>query len=182
MTTIDTTTFIGPCELEDSTNCYWNAPTMGNGEGSSFVNLDGTITYIDGCAPGQGLPAVDITPEGTPWAYCEPALGNDQAPMPTCDDGFILAEDLSCVPTSFYDEAPVEGPTDTVFIPETNEIVDEGTGEVLETIETVQAVDEADGTTQLALTGPEDLSPLTVILGLGALLLGIAIRKVAARA
>lgn len=26
-----------PCATEDSTGCYWDADTMGNGEGHSFV-------------------------------------------------------------------------------------------------------------------------------------------------
>jgi hypothetical protein len=29
------------CEYEDSENCYWNAATMGNGDGTSFVNVNG---------------------------------------------------------------------------------------------------------------------------------------------
>jgi len=27
------------CEFEDSANCHWNAETMGNGYGDSFVRL-----------------------------------------------------------------------------------------------------------------------------------------------
>lgn len=34
-----------PCDFEDSEyNCYWDAKTRGNGEGTSFVNVDG-VTY-----------------------------------------------------------------------------------------------------------------------------------------
>lgn len=36
-----------PCATEDSDNCYWNAATMGNGTGTSFINLDG-VTYYAG--------------------------------------------------------------------------------------------------------------------------------------
>jgi len=32
-----------PCANEDSSDCYWNAATMGNGTGTSFVNLGGNI-------------------------------------------------------------------------------------------------------------------------------------------
>jgi hypothetical protein len=28
-----------PCATEDSTNCYWSAETMGNGQGKSFVTF-----------------------------------------------------------------------------------------------------------------------------------------------
>lgn len=31
-------TDFGPCRAEDSRRCYWNARTMGNGRGDSFVN------------------------------------------------------------------------------------------------------------------------------------------------
>lgn len=34
-----------PCAQEDSVNCYWDAAQMGNGEGTSFVNIDGTYYY-----------------------------------------------------------------------------------------------------------------------------------------
>lgn len=37
-----------PCATEDSSDCYWNAATMGNGEGRSFVNLNGTRYVADG--------------------------------------------------------------------------------------------------------------------------------------
>jgi hypothetical protein len=30
-----------PCPVEDAPNCYWDAATMGNGTGRSFVNIDG---------------------------------------------------------------------------------------------------------------------------------------------
>lgn len=36
-----------PCATEDSDNCYWNAARMGNGTGTSFINLDG-VTYYAG--------------------------------------------------------------------------------------------------------------------------------------
>lgn len=45
-------TDILPCPTEDSDNCYWNAATMGNGQGQSFVNIDGVTTY---CQPGELL-------------------------------------------------------------------------------------------------------------------------------
>ncbi len=33
------------CESDDSTDCYWDARTRGNGEGRSFVDLGGAIFY-----------------------------------------------------------------------------------------------------------------------------------------
>lgn len=39
---------LGPCAAVDSTNCYWDADLMGNGEGRSFVNLDGATYYPEG--------------------------------------------------------------------------------------------------------------------------------------
>ncbi len=32
---------VPPCEYEDSTNCYWNASTQGNGRGQSFIDVAG---------------------------------------------------------------------------------------------------------------------------------------------
>lgn len=34
-----------PCESEDSRDCYWDAGERGNGEGVSFVDIDGTAYY-----------------------------------------------------------------------------------------------------------------------------------------
>ena len=36
-----------PCAEEDSMNCYWDADTMGNGIGRSFVDINGTAYYAD---------------------------------------------------------------------------------------------------------------------------------------
>lgn len=33
------------CTTEDSDNCYWDAATMGNGEGTSFVVIDGVVFF-----------------------------------------------------------------------------------------------------------------------------------------
>lgn len=35
------------CEFEDSQNCVWDAENSGNGEGNSFVDIDGTAYYFD---------------------------------------------------------------------------------------------------------------------------------------
>lgn len=31
------------CEQEDSRNCYWDAQRFGNGQGTSFINIEGVI-------------------------------------------------------------------------------------------------------------------------------------------
>lgn len=35
------------CATEDSTNCVWDADTQGNGQGRSFYDIDGEVTYVD---------------------------------------------------------------------------------------------------------------------------------------
>lgn len=37
-----------PCKYEDSADCFWHAPTMGNGVGRSFVDIDGLLFTWDG--------------------------------------------------------------------------------------------------------------------------------------
>lgn len=39
---------IAACATEDSTNCYWDATTHGNGLGQSFLDIDGTAYYFGG--------------------------------------------------------------------------------------------------------------------------------------
>lgn len=36
------------CSTEDSTNCVWDARIHGNGEGRSFVDLNGHTYYLEG--------------------------------------------------------------------------------------------------------------------------------------
>lgn len=33
------------CATEDSTNCYWDARIRGNGQGNSFIDINGTAYY-----------------------------------------------------------------------------------------------------------------------------------------
>lgn len=42
--------FIGvpPCQAEDSNNCYWNAAASGNGEGKSFLVINGYVIPVEG--------------------------------------------------------------------------------------------------------------------------------------
>jgi hypothetical protein len=35
-----------PCEYEDSEWCYWNASTMGNGQGQSFIRVFNHTLYF----------------------------------------------------------------------------------------------------------------------------------------
>lgn len=41
----DTAPILPSCATEDSTNCVWNADTQGNGQGRSFIDLDGIAYY-----------------------------------------------------------------------------------------------------------------------------------------
>lgn len=35
-----------PCATEDSSTCYWDASTHGNGTGSSFIDVGGDVYYL----------------------------------------------------------------------------------------------------------------------------------------
>lgn len=37
-----------PCATEDSSNCVWDSRVQGNGQGNSFVDVDGTAYYFGG--------------------------------------------------------------------------------------------------------------------------------------
>lgn len=45
---LGSSTNLEPCATEDSDNCYWDAELQGNGEGRSFVTIDGHVYYLDG--------------------------------------------------------------------------------------------------------------------------------------
>lgn len=34
-----------PCVEEDSANCFWDATRHGNGEGTSFIDINGEVHY-----------------------------------------------------------------------------------------------------------------------------------------
>lgn len=38
---------LGPCQAEDSPNCYWDATARGNGQGNSFVDVMGVQYLIE---------------------------------------------------------------------------------------------------------------------------------------
>ncbi len=35
-----------PCEYEDSNNCYWVGPLMGNQGGDSYITINDTTYYL----------------------------------------------------------------------------------------------------------------------------------------
>lgn len=48
MAQLDRRPILPPCATEDSTQCYWDAQTMGNGRGRSFIALDDGLTvYVE---------------------------------------------------------------------------------------------------------------------------------------
>lgn len=38
---------LNPCPYEDEDNCWWDATTMGNGIGDSFVVIKGNKIYLN---------------------------------------------------------------------------------------------------------------------------------------
>lgn len=51
----DPTITLTPCLYEDGpAPCYWDASTMGNGVGQSFVLLEDETLYVEPCLPSQG--------------------------------------------------------------------------------------------------------------------------------
>lgn len=42
-----TDNILPPCQYEDEQNCYWDAQRMGDGNGWSFININGTYIYFE---------------------------------------------------------------------------------------------------------------------------------------
>lgn len=90
-----------PCPTEDSDNCYWDAQTMGNGEGQSFVTQDGETTYVDEQPTADDEPWVREPVE--PWVQpCTSWLADNHIDLPCTgepvDWPFSNAETLVCGP------------------------------------------------------------------------------------
>jgi hypothetical protein len=68
-----------PCVTEDSDNCYWDATSSGNGEGRSFVVVDGKQFFADEPEPVAPAPVAAPTGEhtgtvvlnGETWQYTD---------------------------------------------------------------------------------------------------------------
>lgn len=86
-----------PCATEDSTDCYWDATTRGNGRGHSFIALaDGTVRYLApaGWTPVTAGQAADLhawaantSQAGRDWAQCWRHLGDTTVIV--CPDGHV---------------------------------------------------------------------------------------------
>lgn len=44
--TIAAFAYTAQCDTDDSTNCVWIAPLFGNGQGNSFIDVNGTAYYF----------------------------------------------------------------------------------------------------------------------------------------
>jgi hypothetical protein len=44
---------IPPCATEDAANCYWDADSMGDGSGRSFITLSGVYYYAPESTEGK---------------------------------------------------------------------------------------------------------------------------------
>lgn len=75
---------IPPCEFEDSENCYWDAATMGNGEGASFVDVSGTAYYEEAMT--------EAVTEVEPNVVAVPEVNVPQEIQPVSSEVATLAE------------------------------------------------------------------------------------------
>lgn len=167
------------CEYEDSTDCIWDAENQGNGEGHSFVDIDGSVYYTDD-------PTVydDVWVDGWesfPYQYVIAQVdGGDYMVITwvgettyTCPEGKAPGwlnehgEPTSCVDNN---PTPLE-PKDEMVIPEVEEI------EVPEAIESVgvsptppEYVDA--GVVELAETGTAEVVS-GALLGIALVITGV---------
>lgn len=78
----DNITYLDPCPTEDSTNCYWDAQTAGNGHGQSFIDIAGTTHLLNQPADSYILAASvnPASPTGYSVAYQLGAAEAEQTP------------------------------------------------------------------------------------------------------
>ena len=161
------------CEFEDSENCVWNAETSGNGEGNSFVDIDGTVVYFDytDVYANDGF-IVDCEAMVTTHWYEQTVMG-----FKVEEDGSITMYDLGYETEHFEDLMPTTHdeymgrcwvpPVEEPELPELVEVPEV-------TITTPVTVDHAPAQEELAVTGGVDmLTPLLV--GSALLLTGAAL-------
>jgi hypothetical protein len=141
---------LAPCPAEDSANCFWDAATRSNHQGSSFVDINGTLIYIPNPEPGFHITSVTYDCDDLTLAECQPA-------------GLYEPDE----PPATETPAPVETPiAETPIAAEPPQAPP--------TTETTQPVTSAPLSEGLAETGLDDLDPLTIILGTVLLAAGIA--------
>lgn len=80
-------TYLPECTTEDSTNCYWDATAHGNGQGTSFADINGTTYPLDQPADSYILAAAvnPASPTGYSVAYQLGAAEAEQTPAYAVD-------------------------------------------------------------------------------------------------
>lgn len=103
-------TNLTPCPTDegDQPDCYWNAATMGNGQGTSFVIVNGEVIS---CAPGQIL-AEDFSCVGGDF-YDEPAPVATETPAPVVSEAPVPA------PAPVVTQEVVSTPAPAPYVPDT---------------------------------------------------------------
>lgn len=98
------TTTLAPCAQEDSTNCYWDALHMGNGQGTGFVDIDGTtFPLVNEPSWNVTVTAVHYNCEDFTLPECQPYA--DYAPV-TAE---VIYEEAT---TPYIDTLAATGPAD----------------------------------------------------------------------
>lgn len=85
-------TYLDPCPTEDSTNCYYDAQTAGNGQGQSFIDIAGTTHLLNQPADSYILAAAvnPASPTGYSVAYQLGASEAEQTPAYAVDMTFPI--------------------------------------------------------------------------------------------
>ncbi len=124
-------TSLFPCPVEDAQNCYWDATSAGNGEGTSFIDFGGTAYYPEDVSPaadGESInftfdPNVDIFSLAEPfddtiicWSdeigmtVCNVYTGLDSNGHPVADDSYVASPPTTTVETETATAAPTPIP------------------------------------------------------------------------
>lgn len=74
---------LNECPTEDSTNCFWDATSQGNGTGQSFIDLNGTAYTLDVPTNHYILDAYSNT--ASPTGYTVVYMEHDTPDAPAFD-------------------------------------------------------------------------------------------------
>ena len=168
MSTID----LWPCNNEGEDNCAWDANTMGNHDGTSYVNYNGTTYPVTTDADTfMTFPVTVDTDAGIMSVNLEQYILVDVAPTEDNPEGgqelqlfASFARTIDITPGEVIIEVPVTEVPAPAPLPESP---------ITDTVEEVAQPAPLPDT--LPATGMDDFSPMTVVLGIVIILAGIVL-------
>lgn len=180
-------TELPPCNQEDSTNCWWDATTMGNGLGNSFVSVNDENVFVT-VDSNHFIQSVTLSDDGTMATVVLGDYWTAPTPEQPYEPPAITTYARFSAPTSSPSPEPSQtaGPQTPIQVQPTPVATPTETENYVPTAPPVSPVQTTESTVvpvtpptgrELAATGLDDLNPLTVIFAVVVMAAGLGLMR-----